>query len=331
MKISSYNTDYRIKLNKIQNNKTPNFSGLFPKGLLKDIFCKQKNSFAGGLSKIKNIHPGAYGTECKHSIPLSDFNDQFNSKDLEKLYKKGLSTNTNAWADCFLISSADKPLSTSSVYDCSVLYLFNEKNNTHFLYHSYFNADEKLFQFLIKTFMPEGFTRAGIVPGDKSWSVRHKQTIPTMFNVLRKNNKKASITVYHDSSSLPEIVGHNGSIFEIPNRRTALGLNDAGQASFKICDLKLNNILGEIDYNTNNSLRIAVLRNFFAEKKYDNEILKVLNNLLDKRQEIINKIEACKTQEELELLLKPLDYQEKLKYIKPVYIQKQKLLGEDIL
>ena len=59
-------------------------------------------------------------------------------------------------------------------------------------------------------------------------------------------------------------VGHNGSIFEIPNRRTALGLNDAGQASFKICDLKLNNILGEIDYNTNSSLRIAVLRNFFA-------------------------------------------------------------------
>ena len=64
-----------------------------------------------------------------------------------------------------------------------------------------------------------------------------------------------------------------------------MGLNDAGQASFKICDLKLNNILGEIDYNTNSSLRIAVLRNFFAEKKYDNEILKVW---MDKAQAKIN-------------------------------------------
>ena len=63
---------------------------------------------------------------------------------LDKLYKRGLSTNTEGWSDCFLKSGADNPLSTSSVYDCSVMYLFNKDTNTHFLYHSYYkkNQDE---------------------------------------------------------------------------------------------------------------------------------------------------------------------------------------------
>ncbi len=258
--------------------------------LLTDIFVKQSYSPAKGITKIKNLHSGEFGTECKNSIPLENFEEQFGIKELKTLYKKGLSTNTEGWADCFLKSSADNPLSTSSVYDCSVMYLFNKDTNTHFLYHSYFNMDEKHFDSLIKNFMPEGFTKAEILPGEGKWYMRHWETLPEMLHALKANNKKAVINVRHYSSILPEIVGYKGNLFEIVNQRTAMGFSDKGQASFKICDLRVNSIMGDIEYNSCTEKRIAILRKMYAQQGLDKEILKVLSRLIDKQQQKLQQI-----------------------------------------
>ena len=317
----------RYKKYKAQVYPFPSFGINLKNSILKDVFLRQTSGAKKSLSRIKNIHPGEYGTECTGSLPLENFEEQFGLKELKNIYKKGFSTNTEGWANCFLKSDAQKPLSTSSVYDCSVLYLFNEKTNTHFLYHAYFNTDKNLFDFLIKTFMPEGFSKACIVPGDANWSASHSETLPEMFAALKCNNKNAQINVFHYSSKLPEIVGHKGKVFEILNNRTCIGLGDKGQASFKICDLRYDDIFGAIDYKAVSSKKIALFRQFFAEQKYDNEVLKILNTLLDKRQAVISKIEACTTIEKLDSFLKSFNYTERLKYCNAIELQNQKILS----
>ena len=284
--VTTYHSEY--------NNYT-SFKGLkfkTPK-LIADIFVKQHSPAAKGVTKIRNMRQGEFGSECKDSLPLESFEELSGVKELEKLYKKGISTNVDGWADCFLKSSAENPVSTSSVYDCSVMYLFNKQTNTHFLYHSYYNTSQKEFVSMIKTFMPEGVTNAELLPGERRWYMRHAKTLPEMLKALKSVNKEAVVNVRHYSSDVPEIVGYKGKLFEIINRRTALGLSDKGQASFKICDLRLNSFLSNIDYNASYSLkRIAVLRKLYAEKGLDDEILKIVNRLLDKYQQNIEQMKV---------------------------------------
>lgn len=325
MKIFKCNNVYPLKFSLFRSE--PSFSSILKPKLFRDIFCKQKKEVSGGIGEIKNIFPGEFGTQCKASIPLANFEEQFCKEDLAKLYKKGLSTNTEAWADCFLKSSADKPLSTSSVYDCSVLYLFNESTGTHFLYHSYFDVYKNFFQSLIKTLMPEGYTKAAIVPGVAEFFHSHKQTISEMFKALKESNRKGLINVYHYSSELPEIVCHNGCAYEIPNRRISIGLSDKGQASFRICDLKLNSLFKEINYNASTSKKIGIIKNLFEQENYDIEIMKIINKLLFDRLNKIKKIENCKTLEELNSLIESNEYSERLKYFNAFEIKKHKILS----
>ena len=283
MKISSNNKNFAYKTS-VPQNCSPAFGISFKiPAPITDIFVKRSFSKEKGIDKIKNLHPGKFGTECNHSVPLQNFEEQFGIKELKNLYRKGLSTNTEAWADAFLKSSADKPLSTSSVYDCSVMYVFNKETNTHFLYHSAFQSAKNRFDFLLKTFMPEGFTKAEILPGINKWFKRHKETLPEMLKSLRECSPDAYISVRHYSTKMPEIVGYNGNLYEIPNRRIQMGFYDRGQASFDICDLKAMTLVEEIKKNAQNLKKIPVMRQLYAQNGYDLEILKIINRIIQEQ------------------------------------------------
>ena len=275
-----YHTEYK--------SYTPSFGISFKMpALLSDIFEKHTACPVNGVTKIKNLRPGRYGTECQYSTPLEPFEYSCGLKEIKGLYKKGLSTNNDAWADAFLKSSADTPISTSSVHDCSVMYLFNKDTNTHFLYHSYYNMEEDEFIFLIKNFMSEGFSSAEILPGSRTWYMRHFETLPVMLQAIKASNKKAVVNVRHYSSKLPEVVGYKGHLYEIPNDRIALGFSDKGQASFKICDVRAKDIMEEIESHSQSHQKLEMLRKWYAEKGFDKEILNVINGLLDKMQSLI--------------------------------------------
>lgn len=328
-KINNYykNKNY-TKISLKSGYTIPSFGiNLKPK-ILTDLFTKNKQDIPQCISIIKNVHPGEFGTECKGSIPLPDFEENFSIKELKRLYKIGYSTNIDAMANCFLKSSADKPLSTSSVYDCSVLYLYNKDKNTHFLYHTYHNADSKDFKFLISTFMPENFTNAYIIPGDAQWYVKHLNTMKEMLKALKASNKKATVNIYHDSSKLPEIVGYQGKVFEIPNLRTTQGFSDQGQASFKISDLQCYNTIWMIIKQLDTNKKIEISRKFFNNKNYDQEVLKIFNKLLDERENDIREIEACKTLEEIDNLIKSYPQEKTLRLFKALSRQKLKIKSD---
>ena len=326
MKISANYTYPSYNANRLKNNSTPSFGISFKPELLKDLFVK--NTPLHGVSKIKNVHAGEFGTVCKGSKPLKNFEESIGSTELKKLYKKGLSTNTEGWANCFLKSSAENPLSTSSVYDCSVMYLFNEKSKTHFLYHSFFDTTKTAFDYLIKTFMPEGFTKANLVTGYAKWYPKHGETLTQMIKALKINTKNADVNIYHYNSELPEIVGYKGNVFEIPNARTELGLSDKGQASFKICDLQIENLLSELNTKCTSTENIETLRKIYKKLGYDKEILKILDKLLDERAGKIKEMESCKTIEELNSLINSYPQNERLKYFNAMESQRNRILLE---
>ncbi len=282
MKITTKHNNFSFYTQKTRYN-TQSFGISFktPK-LLSDIFVKNKTCAANDIYKIKNIHAGKYGTECKNSIPLENFKEQFDQPKLLELSQRGISTNTEGWADSFLKSNADNPISTSSVYDCSVMYLFNKDTNTHFLYHSYFNNKQDKFDELIKTFMPEGFNKADILPGSGNWYKRHSLTLPEMLKAIKENNKNAVINIRNYSSKMPEVVGYKGQLFEIPNFRISMGFNNKGQASFPIYDLKVKTLMDEIEYNATSPEKITLIKYLYEQDKVDKEILKIINTKLDK-------------------------------------------------
>ncbi len=330
-KYNSYNQYQNLTAGIAGNNTySPTFGISFRPKLLKDMFTRQTPELPKGILNIKNVHAGEFGTECKGSLPLPDFEKSFGFRKLEKLYRTGYSTNIEAWANCLLKSTADRPLSTSSVHDCSVLYLYNNVTNTHFLYHTYYDTDKKGFEFLIKTFMPEGYTKADIVPGDAKWHVRHGRTLLQMFKALKDCSKTAPVNVYHDSSRLPEIVGYKGNVYEIPNIRTSLGLSDEGQASFRISDIQINNTIGMIAHTGNSSKRIYELKNWFESGEYDEEVSKILFKILDERLEKIQEIENCFTNEDLKLFIKHAAPQDIAKYSKAIEIRRAMIQAQNI-
>ena len=105
----------------------------------KDFFVKSDLKLAS-LSEIKDITPVAFaGTKCRGAIMLKNFWDTIAPKNLKKkfiLSRQGLSTNKNGFADSFLKTQAHKPISTSFVHDCAVMYLYNDKTKTHAMYHA---------------------------------------------------------------------------------------------------------------------------------------------------------------------------------------------------
>ena len=283
---------------------------------------------AFGLKDIKNIRTGEFGTICDGSMPLRNFNDYVNQKNLSNIFKTGISTNRNGYAHSFLKTSADNPISTSFVHDCSVMYLYNRNTNTHMLYHSLWNVSKKHFEFIIKNFMPEGVTNAGITPGHRMWIYRHEYTLPAMFNAIKEVSPDTVVKVYHNNSPFPEIVGHKGSLFEIPNRdflsqmKKTDSPRDFGQASFQISDIGEYNTLDKID-NENITLEdLKRLKTEFNQKDYDIEVKKVLNSLIDQYTMVLEKMKSLNQKDE-SFNLKP---SQALEFMKGIY----KIIKEEV-
>lgn len=98
-------------------------------------------------------------------------------------------------------------------------------------------------------------------------------------------NPETSIEVYHNTSRLPEIVGYNGSVYEIRNTEHVMHWH-FGQASFRISDIRDTNTLDEI-IKARDISSLQKLRETFNLKGYDSEIKKVLFKFIDEK---INKL-----------------------------------------
>ena len=279
-----------------QTSPNVNFKAGLNLKVLRDIFVKNKGQ---GLAKLVDIHSGPYGTQCKGSIPLSNFFKLFpNRHELANVIKKGLSTNDQGFAYSFLKTSGNNPVSTSYVQDCSVVYLYNKNVNKHFLYHMYPTVDKKELEYMIKTFMKEGYTKASIVPGTNNWTEVHKNYLPMVSQTLKKCCPRAIINLYHNTSKTPEIVGYKGAMFQIDSNIFA----NWGQSTFKISDIATYNTLIKIHY-ADSIEELQKIRKYFNKQKYDVEIKKVLNTLIDERQNGIKRIQSCKSLEELDKFL----------------------------
>lgn len=316
--------------------QSASFKGLkFKNDLIKDIINFKHNSSDNGLAAIKGIKSGDFGTICKGSIPLKNFLTEFGTSEIAYLFKKGVSTNCDGFPKSFLKTSADNPVSTSYVHDCSAFYLYNKDTNTHFLYHaSPYDVEEEL-NFMIKRFMKEGYTKADIIPGSNQWTETHQETLPLLFNVIKNNNPDTVINVHHYSSKFPEITGYKGEVYEIPNQKVNIQLcdkpEDYGQASFEISDIQKTYTLEKIEVEGNSSQKLSELRKHFENQNYDSEIKKVLNELIAEREREVAEIEACSTFEELKDLISMYNPSYVLKHFEAFDIQKQKIIKMNII
>ena len=278
MRISQILSNRIINIRQLASLRNP--SKLKPNALVSDIFESSK-----GLTQIRNVRSGDYGAICDGSKPLRPFYEVLRDVRTREMQLKGFSTNTDGWAPSFLKSKADTPLSTSKVHDCSVAYFYNEGNQTHFLFHVYPKMNESTIRRYIRTFMPEGFQKAILVPGDNAHTKVHKSCLPKIFGAIREMNPETSIEVYHNRSRLPEIVGYNGSVYEIRNTEHLVHWN-FGQASFRISDIRDTNTLDEI-IKARDISSLQKLRETFNLKGYDPEVKKVLFKFIDEK---INKL-----------------------------------------
>ena len=287
--------------------KSPNFYGIkYKKQSLHDLFINNPVGYytpKKSLKKIQHIQPQFMsGTKCKGSIPLRNF---WNFIEKNKYIKQfGYSTNKDGFGNSFLKAKAKVPISTSYVHDCSVMYLYNKRTNTHALYHAAYDCEAKKIDFMLKTLMPEGITHGSITPGDSYWSDRHVYNLKNMFASMKRYNKNAIVNVYSESSKYPEIVGYNGKTYEILNKdvQNQLALNgyasDNGQASFRIVDLQGYNTFDRIEYNCKSLKDIKKLKHYFKKIAYNEEMIGMFHRLLAERAMNIKTINACKSIEE---------------------------------
>ncbi len=324
-----HNIPYNIGL---KHSSVPSFGGLrLRPQTLKDVFVSQSSKYKKGLDCLKNIRGGKFGTVCDGSIPLRPFWAFVSKSDYENVKLNGRSTNIEGIPRCFLKSHANNPLSTSFVHSCSVMYLFNQKTNTHFLYHASEQVPKAEIGYMVRNFMPEGCTHAIIKPGDAYWADLHHFTLPDMFDEIRKNAPGAVINVCHDSSKYPEIVGYKGHLYEIVNKEVLLQLDfldpeDLGQASFKISDIQGVDTIDVINFDAFDRASIKDVRAQFKMANWDKEIKKALLKILDERESKIYKIEDCKTFQELEQLRNTVDRDD---YWKAYYVKESLLLKNE--
>lgn len=301
---NKYNNSVEYK-----NFQQPSFCGLHSHKLkFKDIFQIRKTHY---INELVGIKAGEYGTTCKGSRPLSNFFGQFKSKrEIEGVKKLGISTNDAGCAYSFLKSKADRPLSTSFVHDCSVMYLYNERKNTHFLYHIHKDEKEEEILAIINLFMPEGYSHASIVPGDKYWADTHRIYLPEIFSAIKKGSDNVKVSVYHNSSERPEVVGYKGKMYEIPNRFYSKSYikrilqGDRGQATFSIRDFRIYTTL----YNANSSNSISDLQKKMYEIKhssqYTPELRQILYKIINERIDSLQELGNIKTKNEFEQFIK---------------------------
>ena len=263
-----------MQVQSIQNHFLYNYSSSTAfKGSV--AITKASAAAAKGLTELKHIYAGTYGTYLEGSRALTDFFSCMAPNIRENIVKRGLSTNIDSVANCFLKSKWDNPISTSGVFDCSVLYLANEKTQTHFLYHMFKDVDYAKIQKIIKQFMPEGFTQAAIVPGDKKNIAEHKKYLYEVFKAVKNANPEAKIDAYHFSTKNPEIVGYKGIMYEIPKENW----QNYGQNSFKIQDINYYDKLYLADiYNSASALE--EVSKLIAEENIDEEAQKTIQKYI---------------------------------------------------
>ena len=262
----------------------------------KDVFLRNyTKSFLSkkSLNKIEKVQPqNMAGTKCKGSIPLKNFWDIF--KYSKVLKNSGYSTNKDGYGESFLKAKSNNPISTSYVHDCSVMYLFNDITKTHALYHALADCPVEKIWFMIKNLMPEGFTKGAVIPGDSQFYKTHKYNMKNMFNLMQEANPNAVINVYHTTSKLPEIVGFNGEVYQIPNKKVLkqvqkkkLDIEDSGQASFRIVDVQEYNTFDAIIYDCNTIESLNKLKRVFYSTGYPKEILAILTRLVNIKIEML--------------------------------------------
>ena len=327
MKISNITYDKIFLYNNL-GTCSPVFTGRYRLLSLKDIFIRNEDK---GLDSITDIKAGDFGTECKGSKPLLSFLSQFSTKnEFNSVKKIGLSTNKNGFAYSFLKAKSNKPISTSNVHDCSVIYLYNKNTQTHFLYHYHPETSNEEFEYMIKHFMKEGYTHASIVPGENCWSDIHACYLPIIFKTIKKNNRNANVMVYHYMSEMPEIVGYKGKMFQIPLEDKSI----EGQASFNILNVHKGNTLTKLHYS-DDLAELFNLRILFDSLNFNREIKDIMLSLLKERELEIRKLEKFSSIDELEqyLATKSDDYKNGLQeynhnsYRTVIREQKEKLLN----
>jgi hypothetical protein len=252
-----------------------------------DTFIKNTANISEnvGLEKIENVMSGMYSAVCDGSKPLGDFTKKIsNYYGKDKIMSRGLSTNTMGISHSFLKTNAQNPISTSNVHDCSVMYLYNEKTDTHFLYHSGPNTSRKVLNYMINNFMPEGVTHAGIVSGDNAWTMVHRSSLEQIFSSIKQTNPDAVVNVYHQNSRYPEIVGYKGELFEIPNKNIEYGeFGSYGQASFPISDIQGENTLDVIRKHSDSNESLQHVNDDFQKSNYDKEMKNVLDKIINRK------------------------------------------------
>lgn len=320
---SLYEVKFKPSPPKILRKCIPNDS--FKKTLVHTIPQK-------GLDLISGIKKGLTGgTVCDGSIGMRNFWAMFNMSEIKSLKQRGISTNDESIPNTFLKSKSENPLSTSAVRDCSVMYLYNDKTKTHSMYHAANDCSSEALDFYIKNLMPEGFTHGAIIPGRSFFCEDHKANMKNMFCTMKINNPDSIVNVYHSSTELPEIVGYEGCVYEIPNKKFLEKGKDEGQASFEISDISGGNTFMIIGYNFVHSKQIEKFRQQFKNMGFDFETVKVFNRFLDIRARNLRQIENCKTLEELGALNNKLDtVLEENNYWTPIFDAKEKILIREL-
>ena len=314
----------------ITNNKRPVFHGSkLGFAHIYDIFTPNK----AGLTKIEGIKAGAKGgTTCNGSLPLLNFWKHTDATKKKMLKKIGMSTNSDGYARCFLKSKSNIPISTSFVHNCTVMYLHNNKTNTHCLYHAEEEANKSLMEYITDVLMPEGFTSGGIIPGCSEWVNSHIENMLNMFDLMKAKNPKAVVNVYHSCSTAPEIVGYNGKVYEIPNKEILLQrklgseyIRDYGQASFNIVNAQNYDTISKILYECNTLQECERVKNYFKKKThFPKDIKECFYNAIEKRLIYINMIDKADSLEMFEKLESTLP---KFEYFqKAINIKKEQIL-----
>ena len=305
MKVVKIN-DYQPVYNKPVFRKT----GL-KSALTKDFFVKDSAvTLQDSITEIKDIMPVAFaGTKCKGAFMLPDFWKSIAPKNLAEVFRLkllGLSTNKDGYADSFLKTYSNRPVSTSFVHDCAVMYLYNDKTKTHAIYHAAPNTKVKKLDFMIKTLMPEGFTNACIIPGDYSFYRQQEPNMKNMFKLMKQNNPSAPVNVFYGINRFPEITGYKGQVFQIPNKEVEkqmksgiLDATDFGQASFRISDTGGYNTFDFIYGECDNIEELESLKNRFKKKKFPKLVSEILSKEIEKQKDVLMLINKSKSLEEL--------------------------------
>ena len=278
---------------------------------LKDIYIKNRAAIQPakkGIDFITDVRPdelGLGGTRCNESTPLKNFWTRFSLHEQEVLRRQGISTNVLREPRSFVKTSAEKPISTSGVCDCSALYLYNAKTKTHTMYHAAPDVSKKELDTSIRDLMSEGVTHGVIIPGRAEFHEEHVRNMNNMFDLLKKYNPNVKVNVKHTSEYVTEIVGYRGDVFENSFTQACrsninLEVGEGAFATFKVVDMQGYNTFDKILFDANTLKEATQLKLWFKKQDFPKECLDVFMHKLDERVKYLKDISKIQTVEALD-------------------------------